>query len=159
MQLSDFHYTLPPELIARYPLKTRSASRLLHVDSQGNITHHSFTDLLQFITEKDLLVFNNSKVIPARLRGHKETGGRVEILIERILDNKQILVHLRASKTPAIGSCLYFGGNFQFTVVERRQELFVLQCDSTLSVLDIIEQLGEVPLPPYMHREAEEMDK
>src|SRR5690349_17385601 len=98
MQLSDFYYRLRPELIARYPLEKRSASRLLQVKPSGELQHGYFTDFCDLVSEKDLIVFNNSKVIPARLKGYKETGGRVEILVERLIDEKRILAHLRASK-------------------------------------------------------------
>ncbi len=159
MHLSDFHFHLPPELIARYPLEKRSASRLLQVGPQGELKHRQFTDLLELLSDKDLLVFNNSKVIPARLKGQKETGGKVEILVERILDDKQILAHLRASKSPALDSYLHFGETLRFRVLGRQQNLFILQCDSEGPVLSWIERLGEIPLPPYLHRGAEETDK
>lgn len=159
MRLSDFHYTLPPELIARYPLEKRSASRLLHVGDQGELTHSHFSDLLHFITENDLLVFNQSKVIPARLIGAKETGGRVEILVERILDDQHVLVHLKSSKAPAIGSCLHFEQGYSLTVIERRQNLYVLAVSAAVSMLEMVERIGEIPLPPYLHRKAEEADK
>lgn len=159
MQLSDFHYDLPPELIARYPLEKRSASRLLQVGRQGQLQHSHFRDLPELLSEKDLLVFNDSKVIPARLKGRKETGGKVEILVERILDDKKILAHLRASKSPAPNSYLYFGNQARFRVLGREQSLFILQCESAGSVLEWIEQLGELPLPPYLHRAAEDADK
>jgi S-adenosylmethionine:tRNA ribosyltransferase-isomerase len=159
MQLSDFHYTLPPELIARYPLEKRTASRLLKLGPQGELTHSYFADLSDFISEKDLIVFNNSRVIPARLKGQKASGGRVEILVERILDEQKILVHLRASKTPAPGSFLLFADDTRFKVCGRQQNLFILECEGSFSALSVIERLGEIPLPPYLHRPAEESDK
>jgi len=158
MQLSDFHFHLPPELIAIYPLQQRSASRLLQLDRNGQIKHSQFTDLFDIITEKDLLVFNNSKVIPARLKGHKASGGKVEILVERILGDHAILAHLRASKTPVPDSLLHFGEH-RFRVKGREQSLFLLECLSSISVLEVIEQIGEIPLPPYLNRPAEEADK
>src|SRR3990167_5907157 len=101
MQLTDFDYTLPSELIACYPLAKRSASRLLCLNKQnGQIFHRHFSDLLELISPHDLLVCNNTRVIPARLLGEKETGGKVEILIERILNQHQVLAHVRASKSP-----------------------------------------------------------
>lgn len=159
MQLSDFHFDLPPELIARYPLEQRGASRLLQLNTQGELHHGQFSDLLAQVTEKDLIVFNKSKVIPARLKGQKETGGRVEILVERILDKQQALVHLRASKPPALGSYLHFSEGVPFKVLGRQQNLYILECTEKASVLEVIECLGEIPLPPYLHRPAEEKDK
>lgn len=159
MHLSDFHFDLPPELIARYPLENRGASRLLQVHPQGGLKHGQFSDLLDLVTDKDLIVFNNSKVIPARLKGQKETGGRVEILVERILDQQQVLVHLRASKSPALGSHLQFAQDVRFKVLGRQQNLYVLECAAEEPVLEVIERLGEIPLPPYLHRPAEEGDK
>ncbi len=159
MQLSDFHFDLPPELIARYPLEQRGASRLLQLHPQGELQHGQFSDLLAQVTEKDLMVFNNSKVIPARLKGQKETGGRVEILVERILNQQQILVHLRASKSPAPGCYLHFAEEIRFKVLGRQHNLFVLECAEQTPVLEVIERLGEIPLPPYLHRPAEEADK
>lgn len=159
MLLSDFHYDLPPELIARYPLAKRSSSRLLHIDPEGQIKHRQFTDLPMLFTPKDLIVFNNSKVIPARLFGNKDSGGRIEILVERILDERRVLVHLRASKPPKLGTYLNFEQEQRFLVLAREQGLFTLECAEGFKVIDIIESLGEIPLPPYLHRAAEESDK
>jgi len=159
MLSADFHYSLPPELIARYPLPERSASRLLLLEAGGQIQHRQFLELPDLLKAGDLMVFNNSKVIPARLHGQKDTGGRVEILVERILDQRRLLVHLRASKSPKPGSYLYFGQDQRFLVSGREQGLFLLVCDPGFSALAIIESLGEIPLPPYLHRAAEESDK
>src|ERR1700730_15675753 len=109
MRLSDFHFDLPPELIARYPLSERSASRLLCLEgNSGAIRHCQFADLATLINDQDLLVLNNTRVIPARLRGIKETGGQVEVLVDRIGENNQVIAHVRASKTPQPHSYLYF---------------------------------------------------
>lgn len=160
MQLSDFNYELPPELIARYPLETRSASRLLCLDSQtGTIIHRQFTNLLELISPKDLLICNNTEVISARLFGTKETGGRIEMLVERILDKHRVLAHIRASKSPKPGSLLVFTGNITFEVLQRHDDLFELRCNDSRSVLEILEAIGEIPLPPYFHRAPEESDK
>lgn len=159
MRLADFYYDLPPELIAHYPLTERSASRLLCLSAEGKLHDGCFTDLVKFITDKDLIVFNQSKVIPARLRGHKETGGQVEVLVERCLTDQTLLVHLRASKAPAIGSTLFFSAGHRFKVMGRNNNLFILQIESTMPLLEMLEQIGEIPLPPYMQRRAEESDK
>lgn len=160
MQLSDFHYDLPEDLIARYPLEKRSASRLLCLDKKtGAITHHHFSDLLSLLQPNDLLVCNNTRVIPARLLGHKESGGRVEMLVERILNDNHILAHVRASKSPKPGSILLFANQIRFEMLRRCDELFQLKCLSSQPVLEVIESIGEIPLPPYFHRAPEESDK
>jgi S-adenosylmethionine:tRNA ribosyltransferase-isomerase len=160
MRLSDFHFDLPPELIARYPLPERSASRLLCLDgNNGELQHRQFADLPSFITDKDLLVLNNTRVIPARLRGTKETGGQVEVLIDRILDNNRVIAHVRASKSPRPQSYLLFANGVRFEVIGRHDDLFELACDDARSVYDVIDAIGETPLPPYFQRNPEESDK
>lgn len=161
MQLSDFDYDLPPELIARYPLPQRSESRLLCVNrNDGQISHKHFIDLVELLTPNDLLVFNNTRVIPARLFGQKATGGRIEILVERVLDNKRILAHVRASKSPKPGSLLQLDGeSVQFLVCQRQADLFELECQDPRPVLDVIEAIGEIPLPPYFNRAPLALDQ
>lgn len=160
MQLSDFQYDLPSELIARYPLDKRSASRLLCLDgNNGNLKHGQFKDLIDLILPNDLLVFNNTRVIAARLMGKKESGGRIELLVERILDDHSILAHIRASKSPRIGSYLLFENDIRFEVIGRQNELYLVRSKDSRSVLDIIESIGQIPLPPYFHRAPEESDK
>lgn len=158
MRLSDFHYDLPSELIASFPLKKRSESRLLCLD-RGIITHKHFTDITSLISEKDLLVLNNTKVIAARLLGHKESGGRVEILIERILDKHRVLAHVRASKSPQEMSILFFPNNIRFKVLGRQEALFELVYCGEESILDVVESYGEIPLPPYFNRAPTTEDK
>ena len=110
MRVSDFYFDLPDELIARYPQKERTASRLLKLDgNSGEFSHHHFKDVLDFVNEGDLLVFNNTRVIPARMYGRKSSGGKVEVLVERVLDEKSCLAHVRASKAPKEGSELILG--------------------------------------------------
>jgi len=157
MKLTDFHYDLPEELIASYPLKERSASRLMQVTGD-KLTHGLFTDLPTLINENDLLIFNNTKVIPARLRGEKDTGGKIEMLVERILDDHRVLSHVRASKSPKPGSQIIFNKNIHFEMLARVNDLFELRCLDPRPVLEIIEELGEIPLPPYMNRNPEESD-
>ncbi len=158
MKVSDFDFDLPAALIARYPLPERSASRLLCLDGRtGALAHKQFPDLVDLLTEKDLVVFNNTRVIPARLIGAKESGGRVEILVERILDQHRVLAHLRASKKPAPKSFLLFDG-IAFEVLGRQDDLFVLRCTDARPVLTVIEAIGTVPLPPYFQRAAEASD-
>src|SRR5579872_7060509 len=130
--LQDFDYKLPDELIARYPVSTRSHSRLLCLDGQtGMITHRQFSDLVSLLSKDDLLVCNNSRVIPARLWGKKETGGQVEVLIERILDEKKALAQIRASKSPKAGSSLIFAEGIRFAVLGREEDLFVLSSEES----------------------------
>lgn len=126
MHLSDFHYELPDTLIARYPSSERSGSRLLTLDRKtGAISHHSFIDIVDFLHPGDLLVCNDSRVIHARLYGQKETGGQVEILVERILDSHRILAHIRASKSPHPGNILQVN-EIRFEMLARVQDLFEL---------------------------------
>lgn len=160
MQLSDFHYDLPPELIASYPLEKRSQSRLLCLErSTGLIAHKQFTDVISLISPLDLIVFNDTKVIAARLFGRKESGGQVEVLVERILDKHRVLALVRASKSPKPGSFIHFENNICFEVVKRHDFLFELSCTSSNDVLDVIESIGQIPLPPYFHRVPDENDK
>ncbi|MEO8401022.1 MAG: tRNA preQ1(34) S-adenosylmethionine ribosyltransferase-isomerase QueA [Gammaproteobacteria bacterium] len=160
MRLSDFEYELPSELIARYPLEKRSASRLICLDAKENtLVHGQFTDLIELISPDDLLVCNNTQVISARLMGHKESGGRIEMLVERILDQHRILAHVRASKTPKPQSLLLFSDNIAFEVIKRHEDLYELCCTDPRPVLEVIEAIGEIPLPPYLHRAPDENDK
>jgi S-adenosylmethionine:tRNA ribosyltransferase-isomerase len=161
MQLNDFNFELPPELIARYPLAKRSSSRLLCVtEKQAELLHRQFDAVVDLLTPGDLLVFNDTKVIPARLIGRKNTGGQVEILIERVLDEKRILAQVRASKALRLGSYLSLAQNHFLEVVDRRNQFYELRYNQEhRSVLAMIESIGEIPLPPYMQRTAEEEDK
>jgi len=159
MQKQQFYYELPEELIARFPLVKRSASRLLCLNSrEASIAHKQFTDIISLISANDLLVCNNSRVIPARLWGQKDTGGRVEVLVERILDDQCILAHVRASKSPKPGSYLQFSQNIRFKMLSRQEDLFELICESEENVLTVIEKIGELPLPPYFERAPEKKD-
>ncbi|MCD6039181.1 MAG: S-adenosylmethionine tRNA ribosyltransferase [Gammaproteobacteria bacterium] len=160
MQLTDFHYDLPDELIARFPLAERSASRLLCLDRKtGNVTHKKFTDLSELLEPGDLLVCNDSRVMAARLLGHKASGGKVEILVERVLDPKRILAQVRASKTSKPETHIFISENVCFTVLQRHDDLFELQCEEERHVLEVIEALGEIPIPPYFSRAPEANDK
>ncbi len=160
MRVADFDYELPGELIARYPLAQRSASRLLYLNStSGALRDQHFTDLPQLIATGDLLVFNNTKVMPARIFGQKRTGGKIELLIERILPDRRILAHVRASKSPRINSELMLADQ-QLAIVRGRVEaLYELElphCDDIGAWLDLH---GEIPLPPYLERKAEDADR
>jgi S-adenosylmethionine:tRNA ribosyltransferase-isomerase len=159
-ELSDYDFELPSTLIAQYPRENRTDSRLLCMNKMtGHLAHHVFPALIDYLQAGDLLVFNNTKVIPARLYGEKASGGRVEILIERILDDRHVLAHIRASKAPRSGSVLYIHGNGIFTVIEKNDHLYQLAFmleDQT--ILDFLFAYGKIPLPPYITREAERLD-
>ena len=149
MRASDFDYELPPELIAQHPPATRGASRLLHLDGNtGSIDDLQFADIASLLRAGDLLVVNDTRVIKARLRGRKDSGGEVEVLVERVLDAQRALAMVRASKTPRAGRFLEFGGGVRAEVLGRNEEFFELRFDS--GVLDVLAAQGEVPLPPYI---------
>lgn len=154
MFLSEFDYELPDELIARYPMPDRRASRLLVAGSKNE--DRLFASLPQMLNSGDLLVFNNTRVIRARLHGKKATGGRVEILIERVLADDEALAQVRASKTPKTGSTIELAGNCVATVAGRDDNMFVLRFSRPLP--GFLEQHGEIPLPPYLNRHEEPAD-
>lgn len=157
MQLSDFSFDLPDELIARYPLESRSASRLLHIDDQGHYHDHSFTDILDLLNEGDLLVLNDTKVMKARLKGKRATGGAIEVLVERMLDTHTAHCHIKSSNSPKAGAELYIGeDSVPVTVKGRHENLFVVEFSQP--ILSILDQYGQLPIPPYFNREAEEID-
>jgi S-adenosylmethionine:tRNA ribosyltransferase-isomerase len=154
MQLSDFHYDLPPELIASEPLAERTASRLLILDgATGEHRDGRFTDVLDLIHPGDLLVFNNTRVIPARLHGQKASGGKVEVLVERITDDHSVLAHVRASKAPRAGARLRLEDALDAEVTGRQGDLFVIRFLHEEPVLPLLERYGHIPLPPYIERE------
>lgn len=159
MKTSDFRFDLPEELIAQYPSTDRTASRLLALDGNtGQVQDLKFTDLLHQLDSKDLLVFNNTKVIPARLLGHKETGGKVEVLVERVLDHERVLAHVRSSKSPSQGRRLQLEGSLEVEVLARHDALFELRFLNTDSVVDALESYGRMPLPPYIERDVDKAD-
>lgn len=158
MITSDFDFELPEELIAQYPLEQRTASRLLQVSGE-HVVDRQFVDLPDLLTDKDLLVFNNTKVIPARLHGQKETGGKIEVLVERVIDEHHILAHVRASKSPKTGATLILENNIQATMLEREGDLFKLRFEGDTNVLQLLEEFGHMPLPPYIVRDDNEEDQ
>ena len=160
MLVSDFQFDLPDELIARYPMPERSASRLLMLDgNSGETRHGQFRDVLDLLQPGDLLVFNNTRVIPARMFGQKASGGKLEILVERILDDHSVLAHVRASKAPKPGTQILLDNGFSAKMVARHDTLFELHFAGDLPVLDILNQIGHMPLPPYIDRPDENSDK
>lgn len=162
MKLSEFDFILPEEYIARYPLPERTSSRLLCVDKKtGDITHKHFSDLIDLLQPNDLLVLNNTRVIPARIFATKATGGKVEILVERIISHDHVLAHLRSSKGFKEGTILFFDDNITAVVECREEELWKLRFEIPINhenVLSVLHAQGEMPLPPYFKREAQESD-
>ncbi|WP_163835125.1 tRNA preQ1(34) S-adenosylmethionine ribosyltransferase-isomerase QueA [Spartinivicinus ruber] len=160
MQVKDFSFELPEELIAQYPLESRSGSRLLCLNGKtGEIAHQQFCQLVDMLQPGDLLVFNDTRVIPARIFGQKETGGKLEILVERIESDSQVLAHIKASKPPKPGSRIKLANDVWVTMLERVDSLFRLQFPGTQTVLDVLDVIGHMPLPPYMKRDDELADR
>ena len=151
MDRSAFHFELPPELIAQEPLPDRTGSRLLVLDgASGRCRDRRFPALAELLRSGDLLVLNDTRVIPARLHGHKTSGGRVEILIERVTGPTTALAQVRASKTPRPGSEIHLTGDGVVRVEGRAAEFFELRFDQDLELY--LSEHGEVPLPPYIER-------
>ena len=149
MRLSDFDYPLPPDLVAQHPAAERTASRLLHLDGRtGAMADRRFTDIVALLDSGDLLVVNDTRVIKARLHGRKDSGGEVEVLVERVLDAHRALAQVRASKTPKPGRRLTLGDGVEAEVLGRQGEFFELRFSD--EVLDTLARHGEVPLPPYI---------
>jgi S-adenosylmethionine:tRNA ribosyltransferase-isomerase len=160
LKRQDFSYELPDELIARYPMAERSQSRMLCLDKQsGAITHRIFSDITGLIQPNDLLVFNNTRVIPARLLGHKSSGGKVEVLVERLLGQQECLAHVRASKAPKPGTVIQLENNETLETLGRQQDLFHLRYGGEAALVDLLDKLGHMPLPPYIDRVDELSDR
>ncbi|EOB3573914.1 tRNA preQ1(34) S-adenosylmethionine ribosyltransferase-isomerase QueA [Vibrio vulnificus] len=162
MQVSDFHFDLPDELIARYPQSERTASRLLQLNGNtGAVKDGSFKDVLELVQAGDLVVFNNTRVIPARMFGRKESGGKLEVLVERMLDEKRFLAHVRSSKSPKPGTLVFLGEEDQYSaeMVARQDALFELHLKADQTILEVLEEIGHMPLPPYIDRPDEDADK
>lgn len=160
MRVADFNFELPDELIARFPMEDRTASRLLKLaGNSGEITHHTFSDVLDFINPNDLIIFNNTKVIPARMFGQKASGGKVEVLVERVVDKHTVLAHVRANKSPKVGNELILEETATAVMQGRQGELFELKFEGEEGVLDILDRIGHMPLPPYIDRPDNEKDR
>jgi S-adenosylmethionine:tRNA ribosyltransferase-isomerase len=160
MHVSDFDFELPEHLVARFPAERRTDSRLLHLDaSTGEIRHLHFRDIVDLIDPRDLMVFNDTRVIPARLFGKKETGGRVELLLERVLEPDRALMQVRSSKSPKAGSHIVIDDSrYQLEILGRQDDFFEVRFPAP-GVFAIAEDLGHVPLPPYIEREDESVDR
>lgn len=157
LRLSQFDYELPPELIAQTPAARRGGSRLLHVDRGGGLHDLDFAALPTLLRAGDLLVFNDTRVIKARLHGHKESGGRVELLVERITAARTALAHIKASKSPRAGTRLRLAGAFDAIITGREGELFTVEFPD--SVLTLLQAHGHTPLPPYITHAASQEDE
>lgn len=160
MKTSDFDFYLPESLIAQYPTPDRSASRLLYLNGEsGNAVDRMFTDLPDFLNSGDLVIFNNTRVIKARLFGEKSTGGQVEVLIERVLDKHSAYAHVRASRAPKVGGRMRLANAFEVEVLARHDDLFELRVLVDTPILDLLEQYGALPLPPYITHAATPEDE
>ncbi len=157
MQRTDFFYELPEDLIAQYPTAQRSASRLLQIGPSTTLADRQIVDLPQLLQPGDLLVFNDTRVIPARLHGVKPTGGRVEVLVERVLDEHEFLAQLGVSKKPRVGGEILIGPD-RLTMLGRDDDLFRLRYDGPGSVLEFLARAGELPLPPYITHTPDTVD-
>ena len=159
MKKSDFYYELPANLIAQQPLPERTASRLLTMQtSTGALADRYFSDIIDLIDAHDLLIFNDTKVMPARLYGQKQSGGKVEILIERILDEYHAVAHIKASKSPKPGTIIRLQQGFYCAVTGRVEDLFALEFKGEDSIMQLLEKVGHIPLPPYITRADDEAD-
>ena len=157
MNTNLFDYHLPEELIAKYPLEKRDQSKLLCLNkNKGELSDNLFKDFLDFVTEKDLLIFNNSKVMLARLYGKKVTGAKLEFLVERVKTEKLFLSHIKANKAPNIGSEIYIGDKLA-TVLEKDESIYLLELKDS-NIYDLMEEFGHIPLPSYMKRQEEKLD-
>ena len=160
MKLDDFDYALPPELIAQVPARERTGSRLLHLDgANGELRDLVFTDIVDLIAPEDLLVLNDTRVIKARLWGRKASGGRIEVLVERVLSRDEVLAQMRVSHPPREGSRIVLGQSLAATVLERSGSFVRLRFEDCDDVLAALDRHGTVPLPPYIEHEPEDSDE
>jgi S-adenosylmethionine:tRNA ribosyltransferase-isomerase len=160
MKLEDFDYDLPHELIAQVPAASRTASRLLHLDgATGALEDLHFTDAVDLIAPEDVVVLNDTRVIKARLMGHKQTGGRVELLVERVLGTDEVLAQMRVSHPPAAGAVIELTDGLRATVVERHGGFFRLRFIDCEDAYALLERHGTVPLPPYIEHAPDAGDE
>jgi S-adenosylmethionine:tRNA ribosyltransferase-isomerase len=160
MRTQDFDFYLPSDLIAQHPAKKRSGSRLLHLDgNNGQLTDSAFSNLTHWLRPNDLIIFNDTRVIKARLFGQKATGGNVEVMIERALNDHEALAQVRASRSPKAGTRLLLEGAIEAVVLGRDDDLFHLQFLHSAPIYDLLEQYGHLPLPPYITHAAESEDE
>ena len=159
MKKEDYYFNLPEELIAQYPMESRTDSRLLVFDGNSDSKCDSlFKNVIEYINPGDLVVLNDSRVIPARLFGRKETGGKVELLVERVIDSNHCLCHIKASKAPKVGSSLILDDDYRLIVMDREDDLFRCRLFGDDDLYDVLEAVGHIPLPPYIQRSDEDKD-
>ncbi|MDX1812369.1 MAG: tRNA preQ1(34) S-adenosylmethionine ribosyltransferase-isomerase QueA [Gammaproteobacteria bacterium] len=159
MQKKDFYFDLPEQLIAQFPTENRSQSRLLCMDKHsGELQDRTFADVLDLINPGDLLVMNNTRVIPARLFGRKESGGKLEVMIERVLDKNRAIAFVKASKSPKVGTIIFVANDIPVKIIARHDNLFELEFSTEQSVFAVLDTYGELPLPHYMNRDATDFD-
>jgi S-adenosylmethionine:tRNA ribosyltransferase-isomerase len=160
MRTLDFDFYLPDALIAQHPTTTRSASRLLHLDgNSGLLQDKAFSDFVDLLSKDDLIVFNDTRVIKARLFGQKSTGGAIELMVERILNEHEVLAQIRASRSPKVGAILKLAKAIEVEVLGRNDDLFHVKFLSDAPILELLEQYGKLPLPPYITHQANEEDE
>lgn len=159
MKSSDFHFSLPEQLIAKYPLENRNDSRLLlYQRSNGTVSHTQFDAIESFLTPGDLLIFNDTRVMQARLYGQKTTGGKVELLVERILAPTMFAGFIKASKAPKPGTQLILEHGVRLEVIRREGDIFICRLLNALNVESLLRQQGQMPLPPYIDRQVDDAD-
>lgn len=160
MRTTDFDFYLPDELIAQFPTPERSASRLLRLDGKsGQLSDYGFRNLPEFLQPNDLLILNDTRVIKARLTGEKASGGKIEIMVERLLDTHRLLAQIRASRSPKPGSLIRIADAFDAEVMTRQDDLFLLEIRSPTPAIELIDQYGSLPLPPYISHKADGHDE
>ena len=159
MKRQDFSYQLPGDLIASQPLENRTDSRLMVIDPRQPLSHRHVSDLPSMLREGDVVVANNTRVFPARLFGTKASGGRIEVMIERLMTDNSVRAFVKASKSPKEGSVLHMDGGFGLTITGRDGDLFLLESDPSIRILDMAEAHGHIPLPPYIKREDTASDR
>ena len=159
MKRTDFRYTLPEHLIASEPLLERRQSRLMVVSPDASIEHRSVADFLEYLRPGDVVVVNNTRVFPARLYGQKPTGGRVEVLIERLIGPQSCRAYVRASKSPKVDTVLQMDGGYELVIRGREGDLYLLESAAAINMLEMAETHGHVPLPPYIQRQDTDADR
>ena len=159
MKRQDFAYQLPDDLIASQPLENRTDGRLMVIDLGQPLSHRHVSDLPSMLREGDVVVANNTRVFPARLFGAKASGGRIEVMIERLITDDSVRAFVKASKSPKEGSVLHMDGGFELTITGRDGDLFLLESDPSIRILDMAEAHGRIPLPPYIKREDTASDR
>jgi S-adenosylmethionine:tRNA ribosyltransferase-isomerase len=160
MRTTDFDFYLPDGLIAQFPTAERNASRLLRLDGKtGQVDDSWFRQLPEFMKPDDLLILNDTRVLKARLTGEKASGGKIELMVERVLDTHRVLAQIRASRSPKPGSLINIAGAFEAEVIERQDDLFLLEILSKTPAIELIDTHGSLPLPPYISHEADSHDE